>query len=326
MFCTRCGAELEPDAKFCIICGALVEDDGTQVTPNQPTTPMTPVVGESSTTSGRTEPLVRPIPPSPVVPPSSPATPPFAPVVLPDTPTRRREGDKGKTLLPVLVCLLIALLVVGGAYLVLSGKLGSLFGGEDPQASSTTHRRDDDEDDDEGDDEGDDDDSGGSGTTIVPVTPDPEPAEPAHVGFTGITSASATSTEPHDDESGCDYFASQAIDGDLTTCWAEGVPGNGEGESITLSGSGVQTFSGFEIYSGYHKTEEIYLNNARPTQIEVYVDGAYVGTYNLADMYGSSQTFTFAEPIDGTNITFKIASTTSGRKYADCSISEIRVF
>lgn len=334
MFCMRCGTQLEDDAKFCIICGAAVEDDSdgstTVLNPPQPTEQIPPV------------PPVQ-IPPQ---------------VVSPISPLGGAGGvrgshgmgqgpayeqpvkDRRKLPLIVVACLLAALLLGGSAYLALSGRLGSFFDDDGPHASSTTHSHDDGKDDDEDDDEGGDDsdepgmtltpvDEPESGSTSEPVSEEPasEPAsasEPAHVGFVGITSASATSTERTDSISS--YGAEQVLDGILSTCWAEGAPGDGEGEAITLWGSGTQTFSGFTIYNGYQKTEEIYYWNPRATQMDVLVDGVYVATFDLSDAYGSSQTFNFDEPVDGSEITFRIMATNPGNKYADCSISEIQVF
>ena len=343
MFCMRCGTQLEDDAKFCIICGAEVDaDDGstTVLTPPQPTAeiPAAPQVQIPATPQVQVPPqAISPIPPlggaggirgthgvgqGPVR----------------DAAYEQPASKRNRLPLIVVACLLAALLLGGSAYMALSGRLGSLFGDDGPHASSTTHSHDDDTDDGEGDEGGDE--ADGPGLTLIPVDeseagstsePSSEPAteaepspEPAHVGFAGITSASATSTERTDSISS--YGAEQVFDGILSTCWAEGAPGDGEGEAITLWGTGTQTFSGFTIFNGYQKTEEIYYWNPRATQMDVLVDGVYIATFDLDDVYGSSQTFYFDEPVDGSEITFRIMATNPGNKYADCSISEIQVF
>lgn len=145
-----------------------------------------------------------------------------------------------------------------------------------------------------------------------------------HVGFRGITSATASSTLATDKIS--TYYASNVLDGNPTTCWSEGVDGDGVGESITLSGSGTQTFSGFTITNGFQKTERIYQLNPRPTTLDVSVDGTKVMTATIEDAFGKQFTFDLPQPTDGTSITFTIAGVAPGIKYHDCSISDITVF
>lgn len=143
-------------------------------------------------------------------------------------------------------------------------------------------------------------------------------------GFSGITQAVASSTlDPYESNT---YDASNVLDGNPSTCWSEGAAGDGVGEYITLSGSAVQTFSGFSITNGYQKSNEIYYENPRPTAIDVLVDGDKVMSITLADVYGMTYNYSLTTPMDGTSITFLITSVAEGNTYSDCCISDIDVF
>lgn len=145
-----------------------------------------------------------------------------------------------------------------------------------------------------------------------------------HAGFKGITRASASSTLPTDQYA--DYGAQNLIDGNVTTCWAEGASGLGVGESVTLSGNGRQTFSAFSIANGYQKSESLYYKNPRATKLGVSVDGKKVMDADLPDNeFGSITRFELPEPVDGNSITFTIEAATPGSKYEDTTISEITV-
>lgn len=161
-------------------------------------------------------------------------------------------------------------------------------------------------------------------------TPAPEPTveTPQHVGFKGITSVTATSYLWGDaTDSSLTYYASNVLDGRADTCWQDGVSGTGVGESLTFSGNGVQTFSGFTILNGYHKDSRRYYQNSRPSSFTIYVDGAYFTTASVSDSGpGVQQRIDFSQPIDGTTITLEIAGTYSGTKYQDTSISEVGFF
>lgn len=146
-----------------------------------------------------------------------------------------------------------------------------------------------------------------------------------YVGFKGITNATASSTLATDKISS--YGPLHLLDGDPSTCWAEGVDGLGVGESVTLSGDGVQTFSGFRIANGFQKSEKIYYMNPRASQIEVQVDGQKIGDISpRTDDYGYMDDFSFSQPIDGTSITFVIKDVVAGSRYQDTSISDITVY
>ncbi|MEO0248332.1 MAG: hypothetical protein ABIN58_02090, partial [candidate division WOR-3 bacterium] len=79
------------------------------------------------------------------------------------------------------------------------------------------------------------------------------------------------------------YGPGKATDGDTTTCWAEGVSGNGAGEWLFLSlvdmmlaeghivSSAPVMLKGFTIWPGYHKSADLLDKNAAPREIKVIV-------------------------------------------------------
>lgn len=143
--------------------------------------------------------------------------------------------------------------------------------------------------------------------------------------FEGITTATASSTLGTDGIN--TYDPENVLDDDPSTCWSEGVNGVGVGESITLSGDGEQLFSGFRIRNGYQKSNAVYINNARPMEIEVQVDGKAVMTVTPSTNSSNKvDTYSLPEPTVGTSITFVIKKAVVGDRYDDTSISEISVF
>lgn len=148
---------------------------------------------------------------------------------------------------------------------------------------------------------------------------------PAPTSFKGITTATASSTLGTDGVN--TYDPENVLDGNPSTCWAEGVNSVGVGESITLSGDGEQLFSGFRIRNGYQKSEAVYNNNARATELEVQVDGKKVMTVTpTSNNFNRVDEYSLPKPTAGTSITFVIKKAAVGDRYEDTSISEIVVY
>lgn len=66
----------------------------------------------------------------------------------------------------------------------------------------------------------------------------------------------------------CMYAAGQLTDGEPSTCWAEGVKGDGIGEIVIAR---VDTQKQLEIWTGLGKSEKLYRENGRPRKVNVYV-------------------------------------------------------
>lgn len=67
------------------------------------------------------------------------------------------------------------------------------------------------------------------------------------------------------------YPAENLIDGDAATAWAEGAPGAGDGQWVSISVPGI-TVAGIAIRTGYQKSEKTFADNARPKEISVVTD------------------------------------------------------
>ena len=79
-FCTICGAQLEPNAKFCVICGAKAVEIPTQPSqPAQPTDPVQPAPSVTGFYNAQPNPTQPPVPDAEQTPPDAQQTPPPPP-------------------------------------------------------------------------------------------------------------------------------------------------------------------------------------------------------------------------------------------------------
>ena len=324
MFCTNCGAEVEPGATFCANCGARIarQDDDEDVA--RAMASLGPdadqgAQGEADRTVYRPQPVATPRDAAGSTAQASP--------VLPRQGRDDRDGRSGgkgrrDAAIVVVVLLLAAAVVV--ALLSLVGMIPNPFGSGSDDSATVGEVASSSDDSSSSDESGSD--AGDSGSSDEDTgTSDGASATTTHVGFEGITSARASSTLATDSISS--YDADHVLDGDPATCWSEGVDGLGVGESITLSGDGVQTFSGFRLTNGYQKTSDLYYKNPRASSIDVLVDGELVMNISpMTDSYGTIEDYALPEPVDGTSITFVIEDAASGSAYTDTSISDIEVY
>lgn len=374
MFCSNCGAKLDPDARFCNSCGApVVRDAGEKdAGPAQPTAQTAPgaTVPISYAPTGAAAPV-----PSPQAGAQAGAAYPGVgsarpqaggayqqpaasypqassgyeqPAASPEDWARDgdeddgRRGHRGLTVALVILAVVAALAVAGAALVVAgvvpnpveaiaggasggattgaagageaSAQEGSTAQGDGKSDGSTT--------------DGSTTDASGDAQAASSSTDDGKAEEAPAVApdsFEGITTATASSTLGTDGIN--TYDPENVLDGDPSTCWSEGVNGVGVGERITLSGDGEQLFSGFRIRNGYQKSDAVYINNARPMEIEVQVDGKAVMTVTPSTNSSNKvDTYSLPEPTVGTSITFVIKKAAVGDRYDDTCISEISVF
>lgn len=384
MFCSNCGAKLEPDARFCNSCGApVVRDAGEKdAGPAQPTAQAAPgaTVPISYAPTSAAAPVSRPqagaqagtacpgvgaARPQPAASYQQPAASyPQAsagyeqPAASPEDWAREsdeddgRRGHRGLTVALVILAV-VAALAVAGAALVVAGivpnPVEAIAGGASGEATTEAAGADAAGSDAPGSGEASaqegstaqgDGKSDGSTTDASTTdasgdaqagsssTDDGKAEEAPAVApdsFEGITTATASSTLGTDGIN--TYDPENVLDDDPSTCWSEGVNGVGVGESITLSGDGEKLFSGFRIRNGYQKSNAVYINNARPMEIEVQVDGKAVMTVTPSTNSSNKvDTYSLPEPTVGTSITFVIKKAVVGDRYDDTSISEISVF
>ncbi len=150
-----------------------------------------------------------------------------------------------------------------------------------------------------------------------------------------VASAEALSELPA--SGGKTYSADNLIDGDHTTVWAEGVPGTGIGETVTLHLDKEQYVYGVLICNGYTAGYDQYNNNGLIVEAE-----ADFGDGNLAsevfEGYGfdgataenlaeSNHTKLELEaPVMTDTIVITIKDARSGAKYDDTCVSDILVY
>ncbi len=133
-------------------------------------------------------------------------------------------------------------------------------------------------------------------------------------------SSASSSTAPANDFT---YYPANALDGNLLTCWAEGVEGTGVGEWLEISSNSPQTVSGLKLFNGYHKNDDIFGKNGCPTSVRLdFSDGSYEEFRNLSCVYGAYQDLFFSQR-ETTYIRITILDANAGSKYEDACISEI---
>ena len=152
-----------------------------------------------------------------------------------------------------------------------------------------------------------------------------------------INISSAEASSELASSGGKSYSADNLTDGDPATVWAEGVPGTGVGETITLHLDKKQSVYGIQIVTGYTAGYEQYINNGMPTDIVVDFGGVYAGGHEL-EGYGSEGASPedladmnrfrvgLDEPVVTDTITVTITGAKTGARYDDTCISEIWVY
>ncbi|MDE5771961.1 MAG: protein kinase [Ruminococcus sp.] len=122
------------------------------------------------------------------------------------------------------------------------------------------------------------------------------------------------------------YNVSNVVDGDYSTCWAEGTSDAGINESILLSSDRKQHVSEIVITNGYYKDKDIFYKNNRIKNCRLeFSDGTSQEVVLLGEYSEQSNLIAFDPPIDTEYIRITILSVYPGNKYNDTCISEISV-
>lgn len=147
-------------------------------------------------------------------------------------------------------------------------------------------------------------------------------------------------------QGGNSYSVKNLFDGDLSTCWAEGVKGYGEGEWFEIVFNNDVYIETIAIANGYLKNESVYNKNSSPKKLKVTFIGTegekYENTYTLDGMeYPSWEIKSMEDKLDSCNwiylpdpypgrtvksIRFTIMDVYPGTKWDDTCISEIFFF
>ncbi|NBC28828.1 MAG: hypothetical protein GVY29_02425 [Spirochaetes bacterium] len=79
----------------------------------------------------------------------------------------------------------------------------------------------------------------------------------------------------------CMYGPERAVDGDPSTAWSEGAPGDGDGEMILVR---IGESKGAEIWTGFGLSDRLHRRNGRPRELRVHVLQALTGAANQYDL------------------------------------------
>ncbi len=143
--------------------------------------------------------------------------------------------------------------------------------------------------------------------------------------YAEIISTSASSELPPED--GLIYFASCAVDGDLTTAWTENAEGTGRGEWLQLQFLNEQAVAAVVINPGYQKTYDTYVNNCFPVEISMEFSDGTKQNYKVArnDWIGSTITLPVGQTVRASWVRVTILKADQGALWEDNCISEIKV-
>ena len=120
------------------------------------------------------------------------------------------------------------------------------------------------------------------------------------------------------------YSAQNLVDGNISSCWSEGVYSFGIGESIVINFDKSYKIHGINIWNGYQKSSELFYKNSRPSSIRIITDLWY-WDFHLEDRMGM-QTFNFGIFDSTRSVKIVINDIYRGTKYTDTCISEISFF
>lgn len=123
------------------------------------------------------------------------------------------------------------------------------------------------------------------------------------------------------------YELRNIYDDSVSTCWSEGVNGNGIGESFELVANTNMIPRLIAIYNGYSKSVDTFNNNNRVKTLELTINDDISVILELEDVMGE-QLFVLEDLIDNEeDFTFKfeILEIYKGEKYDDTCISEIKI-
>lgn len=132
------------------------------------------------------------------------------------------------------------------------------------------------------------------------------------------------------------YSVAYSYDGDVNTCWQDGVPRNGSGEILTYYFDQPRYIVGVSIINGRVDIEEEYYDNNRIERLVVYylLDGmvkenAVVDlhdVYNMEPVYYELTDGIFTEAYYCDSIQVEIESVYEGEKYNDLCLTEIQFY
>jgi hypothetical protein len=131
----------------------------------------------------------------------------------------------------------------------------------------------------------------------------------------------ATSILPPDPVEGLTYDPSNTLDGDLSTAWSEGVPGHGEGESLTFRFPAPFEIARIDLVNGYAKSPRLFEENSRARDVVITTDTGDL-PFTLDDRKSTQR---IVPPSGGTSfVRIEVGSVYPGARFEDLSITEVR--
>jgi hypothetical protein len=88
------------------------------------------------------------------------------------------------------------------------------------------------------------------------------------------------------------YPPENLFDGDRTSCWVEGAPGDGIGESVTFAVNA--TVDELRVVSGFARTRRLYLRNGRPRTLRIWLVPAFTAPGMVSE---TDHTLYMARPV-----------------------------
>lgn len=291
--CRTCGAENRPNRLFCASCGAYLQSEEEDTWENLPA-PQAPDDVEPPS-------FLRTSPPAAA---DAWGTATWGPPPDKPSPAPRRRGRN--TALGVLLALLLIAAAVATAVVVYVTFFEGGDGGEvvltttTAAAPSTTTTA-----------------AGEGSTTTQTTSPPPELGE--LVVAVGARASSALVPEGANT-----YEAANLLDGDLGTCWSEGVEGFGEGEWARLELAEPTILTAIEVANGYQKDSRRFEGNPRVQRLSVeYSDG----TAQVVQLYDDMDFQIVTPPPKATEwVRLRIEAVYPGDTWKDTSLSEVRLY
>lgn len=155
-------------------------------------------------------------------------------------------------------------------------------------------------------------------------TPSPTPANNSIGGYRGEFIVETRSHRVNLDRSILvDSYC--AVDGDLNTAWNSNKKTDGQWIEMSVADGNLYEVSGIRIANGYWKNEEVYANNFRLRNVDVYCDDLLVASYEFQDVI-SYQTFWFPDTVLCSRVKLVIKDGYQWlvhHTYKDCALTEL---
>lgn len=145
----------------------------------------------------------------------------------------------------------------------------------------------------------------------------------AQISMGDISSVSASS---EDLEGSYIHSANLTIDGNIASCWSEGLPNDvALGSYLSYNFNGTKLVSGMQIWTGHQKSTELFYQNARPSVIQIQGSDGSIENVKLSDSTGM-QSVNFSKPMEVSSIKLTVSDVYYGTKYSDTCIAEVVFF